>query len=278
MPGDVNFDGIVDDTDFQVLVSNFGAGADGRAVYWNDGDFNGSGRVDIRDVLMVNQHRMASETSAAAAVPEPSSACLAALALVLLGLAGRFIAHLLHIAMIGRDEYVYPGHSFGTADALSRQEKHTGGFGGDDAIVLRHVVAPGNASRVKSVIVEDGATLTYLTDYEFGDSEDERTRILYRLGDQGWSREHRGVEVQYVSGYIEQNITGLNFPEDIRRACEDETARLYKAANTSSGDGGFIAITQRTPDSGSVLTYTTDDLSPIVKRTLDAYRHQRYTA
>ncbi len=176
------------------------------------------------------------------------------------------------------DEYVYPGHSFGTADALSRQEKHTGGFGGDDAIVLRHVVAPGNANRVKSVIVEDGATLTYLTDYEFGDSEDERTRILYRLGDRGWSREHRGVEVQYVSGYIEQSITGLNFPQDIRRACEDETARLYKAANTSSGDGGFIAITQRTPDSGSVLTYTTDDLSPIVKRTLDAYRHQRYTA
>ena len=78
-PGDANFDGRVDLSDFGVLKANFGSGK-----YRNQGDFDSDGQVTLSDfgVLKANFGQ-----TGAAAVPEPSSVLLAAIGICGLGIA-----------------------------------------------------------------------------------------------------------------------------------------------------------------------------------------------
>jgi len=178
------------------------------------------------------------------------------------------------------DTYVGgPGHSFART---VRTEKHDGSYW--NGIVLAWTPAPDQLTDLE--VTENGAALVDGTDYEL---DPYPSRMLWRLG--GGDRQsarfvpgEANVTVRYASGY---EVDGMGtpggtqppaVPADIIRCVEDEATRLYKAANTDSTDGGFIGITQRTPDSGAVLSYTTDDLSPICKRSLDTYRLMRFTA
>ncbi len=71
LPGDVNADGKVDLTDFGVLKDNFGSG-----TTLAQGDLNGDAKVDLTDFGILKDNF---GKSAAAAVPEPSTALLLAL-------------------------------------------------------------------------------------------------------------------------------------------------------------------------------------------------------
>lgn len=50
-PGDSNFDGEIDATDFQVLAGNFGS----RNATWSQGDFDGNGTVGLADVMLLSE-------------------------------------------------------------------------------------------------------------------------------------------------------------------------------------------------------------------------------
>lgn len=68
LPGDANFDGRVDLSDFAILKSNFGSG-----MWWNQGNFDGDRDVDLDDFAVLKENFGV----IAAAVPEPTAAALA---------------------------------------------------------------------------------------------------------------------------------------------------------------------------------------------------------
>lgn len=86
-PGDANLDERVDLSDFLILKAHFGHLDQG----WEQGDFNGNGVPDLGDFAILKENfGYVRPESSVAAVPEPTSAWLAAVALVLLaGLRGR---------------------------------------------------------------------------------------------------------------------------------------------------------------------------------------------
>ena len=76
LPGDVNFDGVVDIFDINLLSAHWGE--TGSA-----GDANGDGMVNIFDINMISSNwTPTGGAGSAAAVPEPSTLALAALALL----------------------------------------------------------------------------------------------------------------------------------------------------------------------------------------------------
>jgi uncharacterized protein (TIGR03790 family) len=78
--GDGNLDGIVDSTDINTVLSFY----DQVGMDWMQGDFNGNDTVDGADLNIVLAHFGQTAASAAAAVPEPGTPCLLALAAVAL--------------------------------------------------------------------------------------------------------------------------------------------------------------------------------------------------
>lgn len=80
VPGDTNNDGIVSLADLAVVQGNFGHNVSGAAF----GDFNDDGLVSAADVaILVANYGTQSNGSEITAVPEPSSAVLAGLAVAL---------------------------------------------------------------------------------------------------------------------------------------------------------------------------------------------------
>lgn len=83
LPGDADFDGEVEFVDFLALADSFG-----QEAGWSDGDFNCNGVVQFDDfVTFAESFRAANQVAAASApasVPEPSSAILAAMGILLL--------------------------------------------------------------------------------------------------------------------------------------------------------------------------------------------------
>ena len=68
--GDANLDGIVDATDLNILGQNWLLE---NVSGWSEGDFNGDDRVDQIDLNVLGANWLAETSSAAAAVPEPST-------------------------------------------------------------------------------------------------------------------------------------------------------------------------------------------------------------
>ena len=83
--------------------------------------------------------------------------------------------------------------------------------------------------------------------------------------DRVFSPGNRNIIVTYRPAYSAP-------PADVARACDEESARAFKAGTSDTGDGGFIALTGRTPDAGTTLSYTLDDLTATTMRMLDGYR------
>lgn len=91
LPGDVNFDGIVNAQDLALVSSNWlhtGTGA-------NDppGDANHDGIVNAQDLALISSNWLATTSANAAAVPEPASLVMAGTVLVVLGVAARRRVH-----------------------------------------------------------------------------------------------------------------------------------------------------------------------------------------
>jgi hypothetical protein len=83
LPGDANFDGIVNFSDLLILSQHYG-----QTGEWVDGEFSGGGTVDFADLLTLAQNygktQAAVEYSMEAAVPEPAPLALLAPAAILL--------------------------------------------------------------------------------------------------------------------------------------------------------------------------------------------------
>jgi hypothetical protein len=71
LPGDANYDGVVDSADLAVLARNYGLTS---MATWFDGDFDGNGRVNLYDLNVLKNNFGRSTTGSAAVIPEPSSA------------------------------------------------------------------------------------------------------------------------------------------------------------------------------------------------------------
>jgi hypothetical protein len=78
-PGDANGDGFVNRADAAILASSFARTGD---VLWSHGDFDGNGRVDLKDWATLQSNFGHGPSSPAAAVPEPSAGAMLLLGLV----------------------------------------------------------------------------------------------------------------------------------------------------------------------------------------------------
>jgi hypothetical protein len=86
-PGDVTLDGEIDRADLARLVENLGQRTNAT---WDEGDMDGSGTVDMQDLLMLRQQLAGGAPSAGVdseAVPEPATLTLAFLGIAALGFA-----------------------------------------------------------------------------------------------------------------------------------------------------------------------------------------------
>lgn len=82
VPGDANGDGVVNRTDLWITADHLGKST---AATWADGDFNQDGRVTVRDIRIVHANFTppgSPSASGAVAVPEPTTAALAAIVLL----------------------------------------------------------------------------------------------------------------------------------------------------------------------------------------------------
>jgi hypothetical protein len=81
--GDLNFDGAVDGADLARLVETYGSTS---GALWEDGDFDGDGRVELADLRSLQSNFVPASAAAsphAPAVPEPATNVIFALALIL---------------------------------------------------------------------------------------------------------------------------------------------------------------------------------------------------
>jgi len=69
--GDANLDGIVDETDYAIVLMNWGAGDT-----WAEGDFNFDGIVDEDDLECITENWGGSGPAPSTVVPEPTTLCL----------------------------------------------------------------------------------------------------------------------------------------------------------------------------------------------------------
>jgi hypothetical protein len=163
-----------------------------------------------------------------------------------------------------------PVMTSGFLPATGRAEYHDGG---SDTFILEHLFTEDGSARAQMLIEEDGVDLP-IADRgwfvgQFPSNTVFRTSPAAAVGevvfDQVWAPGHRNIKVIYAPAYT-------LLPEDVSRATDEETARAFKAGNSNSTDGGFIGITGRTPDAGTTLSYTVDDLTATTMRMLDGYR------
>lgn len=90
-PGDVTLDARINRADAARFAKNFGMVTDAT---WDEGDMDGDGQVDLRDLVRIQQHLSAGGATpvavASAAVPEPSTMCLGAFGIAACLAARRF--------------------------------------------------------------------------------------------------------------------------------------------------------------------------------------------
>ena len=155
---------------------------------------------------------------------------------------------------------------FSTADNTAKTftEFHDGGC---RSIILARWISDDATERGETEIVEDGVELTVDDDFFV---ESYPARRIFRVDGAekftlNFANGTRNIKVTYKPAHAAT-------PSDIVRVANEESARAFLVQNTSIGDGGFLAVSQRTPDAGTVLTYRDDQWSPQSLRTLENYR------
>lgn len=200
---------------------------------------------------------------------------------VLLGIAAGVDAVLdpLLDALILQVSSAFDSHIFGTSAPRDQglvitqvaTEYHDGGM---TTVIPNYLMAESETRRAPAtteiVVSEDGVELVAGVDWHI---DDFPSNIIHRTSEaevfgRRFAAGHRNIKVVYPPAYE-------FVPHDIARAANEECARAYKGWNTDSGDGGALGITQRTPDAGTTLTYTVDDVSAMTLRVLESYKKQR---
>jgi hypothetical protein len=83
--GDVNHDGLVNRYDLARFTTHYGLSTE---ALWEDGDFDGNGRVDLSDLGLLQQNWSHASVATAAAIPEPSTEALMGIFLAIVGFMG----------------------------------------------------------------------------------------------------------------------------------------------------------------------------------------------
>lgn len=88
LPGDINLDGVVNNSDIALFVQYFGTESGGT---WTTGDFDNDGAVAMSDLMLLQAHfGQFSTVPQLAAIPEPSSILLISFGVVAASTAGHF--------------------------------------------------------------------------------------------------------------------------------------------------------------------------------------------
>lgn len=171
--------------------------------------------------------------------------------------------------LIGEVSEEFDRHVFGDSNigfiSARVTEYHDGGTG---AVVTERWVTDANIERADVEVFEDGVALVIDDDFHldaFPSNTIYRTTGIAEKFSAVFASGTRNIKVIYDTVYKE-------IPLDIERACEEETYRAYKAANTDSGDGSSIGVTSRLPDTGMVVNFVVDDWAPHTLRVLESYR------
>jgi len=169
------------------------------------------------------------------------------------------------VAQVSRGFDTIYGEGF---DSQSRKEWHNG-FASGDGMLLDHIP---DADTPAFDVTEDTTTLTIDTEFRVSDYP---SRMLTRMEDAdtvrlgGFVPGQKNVRVEYTSRFTV-------IPDDIERACIDESVRAWQVRNSSgASDGNRIGISNRSPEAGTGLTYTEDDFTATTMRILNAYKTQR---
>lgn len=171
------------------------------------------------------------------------------------------------------DNYVFGPGLNGFVWTVDVVEFHDGGATG---IVLDRLLSDDDTLRGAVVVVIDGDTLVQGTDFMVDEFPSRTLRKINGADKFGsvFDAGLRNVKITYRPAYF---VTGTGTdiaPEDINRACEEETIRAYKAGNEKSSLGGYIGVTQRTPDDGTIVSYTVDEWSKSTRDTLHTYKNR----
>lgn len=156
------------------------------------------------------------------------------------------------------------GLKTGGAPVADLVEFHDGGF---ESIILRRALSDDPDVRDAVTLEQDGIELTQGTEYQI-DAHPSRT-----------VRRVNGAEnftASFTAGFRNIKVTytaeSLEAAADIARVVEEEAARAFLRGNNDSTDGGHLAISQRTPDSGESLTYLVNEFSEQNLRVLRTHR------
>ena len=166
-------------------------------------------------------------------------------------------------------------------EAQLAQEWHDGS-GSEDGILLYEVPSPDSLGTM--IVKEDDVVLVNLQDFRADSYSGRDSRLLVRMIPEPFPAlfskgpNLAGFGAGRSNVYVEYTTRFETIPEDIERACLEETIRAWQGGNqTGALDGNRIGIAQRSAETGTTLTYTTDDLTPTTMRMLQAYRAQRPT-
>lgn len=136
----------------------------------------------------------------------------------------------------------------------------------DGLMLLRR---PGTAP---TLVEEDAVTLVVDVDYLIDSPQSRRLLRADGAGNEnafGFASGIRNVHVTYVTEFVV-------LPVAIDRACIEESIRVWKGINAANtNDGGAIGITSRSPETGTTLSFTVEDLMPKTLRLLEAFRDRR---
>ena len=160
-----------------------------------------------------------------------------------------------------------------TFDQKTRVEYHNG-TNSQHGIILnsRPDADVSTWTSLPAIVLEGSATLVKDTDYHIDDPVTRRVLRLDGSGNMttsGFAAGTRNIKVTYPTRWA-------TIPDDIERACIEEVVRTWKRLNVSdTNEGGAIGITSRSPDTGTSLSFTAEDLMPQTVRMLEAYRQRR---
>lgn len=150
-------------------------------------------------------------------------------------------------------------------------EYHSG-FALRNGIPLHHKPSELQSDRDLATLSEDGTALALGTEWTM-DAALSGGRTVWRLtgeadGFEGarFSNGERNIKVIY-------RTAPAAIPADIALACAQESARYFKnGQQTTAKDGARLGLSSRSPETGTNVSFTPDDLAPGTMRMLQTYR------
>lgn len=161
------------------------------------------------------------------------------------------------------------GRSF-TQESVTEFHNGSAVFG---PIPLNQIPSEDSDDRDAMIVTDSDTVLVKDTDYFLGVHPAQTLFKLDGDGNQGafsFTPGTRNIQVEFLTEF-------KVLPEDVALAATEESARRFKLLNTSSAAGdNRIGVVSVSPEVGTGLSFSSDDLSPATIRTLNSYRLRRF--